>query len=460
MSLRRRLGIVETDQLRLLAFCGVLAWSLLPWGSYDGWSMNLLAMLLCLLGTWHLLVLALEGRPLRPATVDATVPLALLATIALWQWVQVFTVSVSPHETAESALLATGFAAAALMTTELLHTPQRLVTFVWFVAIVAALQAAFGVTVVFSGEPYGLFDGSAVQSYAASGTLFNRNHFAAFLNIALALGVGLMVGQLGDTARSRREFARQIVDLFLSGKAGLRIILLIMVIGLVVSRSRMGNMGFFVALTGAAVLAAAFSRSLNRGVLTFLASIVVLDVFFVGAYFGVDQVAARIQETAQGGGGGEDRGDVVGAVLPMVGHYLPWGAGAGTFMAAFPPFRTADISAFYRNAHNDYLQVLVELGLPGALCMLAFWAWTAWASVRLLRSDVRRWRGFGFGGIMLCAYLPLHATVEFNLYIPAVALFAVVAMMIVGSVAPSLAYHEPEPEQPRGRRRRRRRSAS
>ena len=71
---------------------------------------------------------------------------------------------------------------------------------------------------------------------------------------------------------------------------------------------------------------------------------------------------------------------------------------------------------WYREAHNDYLQVLVELGLPGLLL-------ASWAAVRLLRS-LRRRPWFFAAGLGLL----LQSLVEFSLQLPAVAaLFVVVS---------------------------------
>ncbi|MFQ5506727.1 MAG: O-antigen ligase family protein, partial [Planctomycetota bacterium] len=70
------------------------------------------------------------------------------------------------------------------------------------------------------------------------------------------------------------------------------------------------------------------------------------------------------------------------AVLRLARHELPIGTGAGNFRVEFPPFRDPEeilISSHggafetrVETAHSDPLQVLAELGLPGALCLLMF----------------------------------------------------------------------------------------
>ncbi len=72
--------------------------------------------------------------------------------------------------------------------------------------------------------------------------------------------------------------------------------------------------------------------------------------------------------------------------------------------------------AWYREAHNDYLQTLVETGVPGLLVTL----WAALAVLAAARKDP--WLLAALAGVLL------HAVVEFGLQIPAIAvLFVVIA---------------------------------
>src|SRR5207248_2416144 len=84
----------------------------------------------------------------------------------------------------------------------------------------------------------------------ATGTFINRNHLAGYLEMCLAAGVGLMLAELSSSrAASWRDSARHLLRTLLGNKARVRLALVVMVTGLVLTRSRMGNTAFFASLT-------------------------------------------------------------------------------------------------------------------------------------------------------------------------------------------------------------------
>ncbi len=115
----------------------------------------------------------------------------------------------------------------------------------------------------------------------------------------------------------------------------------------------------------------------------------------------------------------------------------PWtGFGLGTFRDAFTPWKPLRLAdRVVQHAHNDYLELAAEAGLPAlAAVLLALLAFAAGALSGLRRSDPER-QAVGLGAFAGCAALLVHSIADFNLHIPAVAwLFAVLAAM---SLAPA-----------------------
>ena len=82
--------------------------------------------------------------------------------------------------------------------------------------------------------------------------------------------------------------------------------------------------------------------------------------------------------------------------------------------------RAAGGTSVYRFVHNEYLQVLAELGLVGGILLVAFLALVA---RRLWRDRVDA-GVLGVGGLAALAALALHAGFDFVWHIPAVPLLA------------------------------------
>lgn len=74
--------------------------------------------------------------------------------------------------------------------------------------------------------------------------------------------------------------------------------------------------------------------------------------------------------------------EVAGGSLKASASYLPFGSGPGTFCLAFQKFRSADTPTpeYMNSAHNDFLQLLVEIGPLGALLWLAI-LYQGWMAV-------------------------------------------------------------------------------
>ena len=76
----------------------------------------------------------------------------------------------------------------------------------------------------------------------AMGTFVNRNSFSGCLEMTLAVGMGLLLGQLNERRiHDWHEFLRQTLKTLLSNKVILRTAIAIMVVGLVMGRSPMGR---------------------------------------------------------------------------------------------------------------------------------------------------------------------------------------------------------------------------
>jgi O-antigen ligase len=104
----------------------------------------------------------------------------------------------------------------------------------------------------------------------------------------------------------------------------------------------------------------------------------------------------------------------------MFEHKPVLGWGLGTFAEVYPQFRSFYTDFFVDQAHNDYLQLLVEMGVLGFATML----WFLVTVYRRATRKLKNWTVDTNGAISLAAMLGVagilvHSLLDFNLQIPA-----------------------------------------
>lgn len=103
----------------------------------------------------------------------------------------------------------------------------------------------------------------------------------------------------------------------------------------------------------------------------------------------------------------------------MIKDHPLLGTGLGTYWLLWPPYRLPDDSSGGYYAHNDYLQLWVETGLPGLVLFMAFLVFVLRIYIRALtRNNLSPAQKIElsalFAGLLAIA---IHSVFSFNLYI-------------------------------------------
>lgn len=342
------------------------------------------------------------------------------------------TLSVAPYSTFHYWLKSTAYVFIFALILLLVNSKIRLILLGYALVLSGLFQASYGSIMTLSGLEYGFFMKKIVYVGYATGTYVNRNHLAGYLEMTLAVGIGLLFATTYERSvvRSWRQRLRNWLNLASSHKLPLRLMLAAMVIGLVLTRSRMGNTAFFSSMLVAGLLtlsafrhqtgsvAGMFRHGDTRSAVILIASLIAIDVFIVGAWFGVEKVVHRIEKTSEKYDA--DRISVSDDTLKLIKDYPLTGAGGGSFHLAFMRYRGAGPTVYYDHAHEDYLEITADNGAIG----LALLGSSVLLSLRAaLRALYRRrdglMRGMAFSSVMGTTALLIHGTVDFNLQIPA-----------------------------------------
>jgi len=352
----------------------------------------------------HVLVL-FQLVPLPPSLLKAVSPGSFafydyVALVPLREWRPI---SVSPADTlrgfvfliAMSCLYATAFRDFAD------RWRRRAVATIVATALLITVEALFQGASADPRRIYGIW--KPTWPSHVFGPYVNENHFAGYVAMAIPLALAWAASALRDL---RRDWSRRRVGwLALGDTAGnitiRRVALtLILVLGLAAAGSRGGIMAFVFSAIGVPL----FSKRRRWAVATFV-FLVAVALFALGS----DSLTQQAEHGLEDG-----RFDLWRDAARMVPDFPLFGTGMNTFATAYERYQGIWKRIWVGEAHNEYLQTLLDLGAFGALLVAVF-------VFRLFRT-ARRNAPSGvisaglFGSLLASA---VHALVEFNWQIPA-----------------------------------------
>src|SRR5262249_26289697 len=131
----------------------------------------------------------------------------------------------------------------------------------------------------------------------------------------------------------------------------------------------------------------------------------------------------------------QSRGWIWRDTTAMIRENWVTGIGLGAFHTAYPIYSTRDGTLVVSQAHNDYLQILAEGGILGAIIALWFIFLVARDTVRASRhrNPVMAGTALGCAGGLFALFV--HSLFDFNFQIPSNALLFLVLTSVVSQIA-------------------------
>ncbi|MCF2949904.1 O-antigen ligase family protein [Paraglaciecola aquimarina] len=341
-------------------------------------------------------------------------------------------ITLDKDETINSLLKLSGYLCVFLLGLCLLNTPKRVQLTLLFMVFAGTFNAFYGVFEILSGQDVS-FVYAMKNDLRADGTFVSHNHFANFLTLCLSAGVGYFITTLTQrTFSSKKAYWQSWVYSLLETKTVVRLCLVIMVIALVMSHSRMGNTAFFSSFLGVSLLYMFIGKQVPKGLKVLVISMLIIDTFIVSAWFGLEKLTTRLTSTSLEA---ESRDEVVLDALPIVMDYPFTGSGAGSFQTIFASYKSERVGGFYDHAHNDYLQFTIEYGIPITLLLGILMLYMITLSIKLIyAASDKLVVGGAAAALMATSGMLIHMSVSFPLLPPANASYFVLFLAIICSL--------------------------
>ena len=259
----------------------------------------------------------------------------------------------------------------------------------------------------------------------ATGTYINRNHYAGFLEMILPFSLAWVFYEYAKLRGARASGIN--FRNFIARSAIQRLVLslsvsVVLSVALVFSRSRMGILAAASSILTIFALTM-ISRFHGRMGSLLAAAFIVLSIC-LALWIGPGPIVSRFQTVNEEYSlGGQSRLSMWRDALPLIKRH-PWlGTGLGTFPIAYTSGQTAFLGQFVNHAHNDYLELAADLGIPAALILFASILFILARAIRSFLSGERDFdRIVALGCVGSIVAILLHSFADFNLYIPANAL--------------------------------------
>ena len=410
----------STDKPLFFCYLILLVWLPLPFGANRPMYWAPAEIAFNLLTMWWLVLWLKQRVDLSPAFIQAKWAWGCVAFFLGYIALQAAELipgvgSVEPNHTWAQLIKSWMVFQVFALTLLLVTNHGRVKTLAWTLLLAGTFQAVYGSLMTLTGTEMIWWEIKEGYRGVATGTFINRNHLAGYLEMSLAVGIGLMIANLNQTeAQTWRENARRTLDTLLGPKIRIRVCLALMVIGLILTRSRMGNTAFFASMMIAGLIGLLLFRKSGRGVVMLFSSLIVIDIFLMGTFFGIDELQERLVESTVD----EQRFEAARMTFEMFKDHLWTGVGFGTFFAAFPLYKSELITLYYDHAHNDFAQFAAELGIIGLWPLVAILGMSFYWAIRVqIERKSQLMKAMGFSSTMAMIAIGLHSTTDFNLQI-------------------------------------------
>ena len=289
--------------------------------------------------------------------------------------------------------------------------------------IMGSLESVYGLLECLGGFKDSLFMKNIYNHQAinfVTGTYVNLNHYSGYMAFVICMSFGYLTYLSAKFPRTNetkwRQRLIQIINLIGTRAGLLSFMILIMTSALILSGSRMGICSF---VTTVILMSIMISKKISLKKIL----IIVLPICLMAVWIGLNPVITKFSNTSVDIETEGRRTHIWNDTYNLIKDFPALGTGLGTYEYVFPKYKTIKAQKLYDHAHNDYLELISDMGLTGFLIVIT-------GAVYYMFTIIKMWfrrknsfvRGITVGCFGCITYIIVHSLTDFNLHIPANAL--------------------------------------
>lgn len=418
---------VLTTSLMFAVLCGLLVFTTLIFGAVDSWALGIVLPVLSIVFIlWSFG--AFRSGNFEFSTNLLQLPIAALIIIGLIQLLPLgnsgaeafadasSSLSLAPYSTRLAVLQLAAylmFFAAALF---ILNNEARVRKIVYLIVIFGTLMAFFGILQRLASADdmiYGLRNSFQANPF---GPFVNSHHFAAFMELTVAIPLALLFGKA--IKKNRRALAA--------------IAVVVMGMAIIFTTSRGGFLSLL-AIIGFIIVANILDRKRSEAhsdegnqafrrnsALVGSGLALILIILGIVLYLTNDSTVDRVVTMDKGGADiSNGRTHFWSIALQIFADNPVIGTGLDSYGMAFPLYDTWNGGFRLERAHNDYLQILSDAGILGFLCVAGFIFLLFRKGLETIsRAEDRFLRHTAIGALAGCLGVLIHSFFDFPLRTP------------------------------------------
>ena len=411
------------SRFAFLMICVAIVLSALAYGTVHYWALalfnigGLVLLLLWVVDGWTLGTFRINRNALQLPLIGAIIlglvqllPLREVSSGGATAIGLVNTLSLDPNSTrlvlVQLSTLLVFFAA----TLVFVDTPHRLQILVRTIMVFGFLLAILGLSQSIT-SPTKVYWFRELNQSTAFGPFINRHHFAGYMELTIALPLGLLFAGAVDKEK-------RIIYLFIAGLMG---------VALVMTASRGGIVSLVAEIFFLMIVTAIWRKPSERrrkrkhrfrqvlsrvGMTGALLVGLFLGVVLLGGEFSINRFIDSVNTDDPTTG----RSHFWAVTLDIIKAHPYVGTGLGAYGVIYTRYDTRNGLYRLEQAHNDYLQVLSDGGIIGAALALSFVVLLFWKAISRARSRDDFRRGLALAAMSGCFAVLVHSFFDFTLH--------------------------------------------